>query len=129
MTEEININVIYSSLIYFINIDQLCNSVVSVQDFEEEILSSNCHRLRRKRNIYTFDIFPNHCMDVEEIDEPGRNGLKFHYLEIGPLNLPESNHMAVWNISSLSIPGRQDTHHGKISLDFCDQEQTFQYTL
>ena len=60
-------------------------------------------------NIYTFDIFTNHCMDVEEIYEPGRYGLKFHYLEIGPLNLPESSHMAivkeaVWNISSLSIP-------------------------
>ena len=41
--------------------------------------------------------------------EPGRNGLKFHYLEIGPLNLPESSHMkivkeAVWNILSLFIP-------------------------
>ena len=48
-------------------------------------------------------------MGVEEIDEHGRNGWKFHYLEIGLLNLPESSHMAIvkeaiWNISSLSIP-------------------------
>ena len=89
--------------------EQLSSSVVSIQDFEEEILGSNPNRLRRRINIYTFDIFTNHCMDVEEIDEPGRNGLKFHYLEIRQLNLPESSHMAivkeaVWNISALSIP-------------------------
>ena len=78
-----------------------------IQDFEEEILGLNTNRIRRRMNIYTFDILTNHCMDVEEIDEPGRNGLRFHYLEIGPLILPESSHMAivkeaVWNISSLS---------------------------
>ena len=58
-------------------------------------------------SIYTFDIFTNYFMDVEEIDEPGGYGLKFHHLIIGPLNLPESSHMAlvkedVWNISILS---------------------------
>ena len=48
-------------------------------------------------------------LNLEEIYEPGRYGLRFHYLEIGPLNLPQSSQMAVvkeavWNISSLSIP-------------------------
>ena len=60
---------------------QLSSSVVSIQDIEEEILGLNPHR-------------------------PGRNGLKFHYLEIEQLNLPDSSHMvivkeAVWNISTL----------------------------
>ena len=74
-------------------------------------------------NIYTFDIFTNNSMDVEEYQEPGIRGLKFHYFTIGPLNLPESSNMAivkeaVRNISSLS----QDSHHGKTSLDFSIQE-------
>ena len=46
-------------------------------------------------NINTFDIFTNHCMEVEEYEEPGIKGLKFHYLTNGPLNLPESSHMAI----------------------------------
>ena len=59
-------------------------------------------------NIYTFDIFTNHCMDVEKIEEPCRYSLRFNYLEVGPLNLPESYHMAivkeaVRKISALSI--------------------------
>ena len=54
-------------------------------------------------------------MDVEEIDEPGRNGLRFHYLKIGPLNLPESIHMAI--VKEVLQTGGQDSHHEKISLD------------
>ena len=74
-----------------------------------EIWGSNPLRRRRTRmNIYTFDIFTNHCMEVEEYEEPGIKGLKFHYLTTGPLNLPESSHMAIVkeairNISSLYI--------------------------
>ena len=66
--------------------EQLSSLVVSIQDFEEEILGLNPHGLQRRMNIFTFDIFTNNCMDVEEIDEPFRNGLKFHYLKFGPLN-------------------------------------------
>ena len=60
-----------------------------------------------KMNIYTFDILTNHCIAVEDIDEVDRIGFYLHYVEIGPLNLPESSHLkieAIWNISSLSIP-------------------------
>ena len=101
----------YSLLTCLYNMEQLSSSVVSIPDFEEEILGSNPHRLWRRMNIYTFDIFTNHCIEVEEIDEPGSNGLKSHYLEIGPLNFPESSQMAivkvaVWNISSISIPSK-----------------------
>ena len=63
----------YSLLIWLYNMKQHSSSVVSIQDFEEEILGSNPRGLRRRNNICTFDIFTNHCMDVEEIDEPGRN--------------------------------------------------------
>ena len=35
------------------------------------------------KNEHTFDIFTNHCMDVEEYEEPGIRGLKFHYLTTG----------------------------------------------
>ena len=67
------------------NTEQLSSIVVSSQDFEEELLGLNPHRIWRRMNIYSFYMFTNHCLDVEEIDEPGRNGLKFHYLEIEPL--------------------------------------------
>ena len=60
-------------------------------------------------NIYTFDIFTNHCIAVEEIDETDIIGFHLHHLEIGPLYLPEPSHLkivkeAIWNVSSLSIP-------------------------
>ena len=60
-------------------------------------------------NIYTFDIFTNHCIAVEEIDETDIIGFHLHHLEIGPLYLPELSHLkivkeAIWNVSSLSIP-------------------------
>ena len=60
-------------------------------------------------NIYTFDIFTNHCIAVEDIDEVDRIGFYLHHVEIGPLNLPEPSHFkilkeAIWNISSLSMP-------------------------
>ena len=60
-------------------------------------------------NIYTFDIFTNHCNTMEEIYETDRIGFHLHHLEIGPLYLPEPSHLkivkeAVWNISLLSIP-------------------------
>ena len=108
MINDSNIDVRYSLLKCLYNMERLSSSVVSIQDFEEEILDSNPHGLQRRMNIYTFDIFTNHCMDVEEIDEPGRYGLRFHYLEIWLFNLPDFSHMAivkeaVWNISSLSI--------------------------
>ena len=82
--------------------------MVSIKNFEEEIWGSNPLRIKTNKNIYKFDIFTNHCMEVEEYEEPGIKGLKFHYLTTGPLNLPESSHMAivkeaVRNISSLSI--------------------------
>ena len=45
-------------------------------------------------NIYTFDIFTNYCIAVEEIDETDIIiGLNFHYLEIRPLNFPEPSHL------------------------------------
>ena len=88
--------------------EQLISSVVSIRNFGEEIWGSNSLRVITRMNIYTFDIFTNHCMEVEEYEEPGIKGLKFHYLTCGPLNLPESSHMAIVkeairNISSLSI--------------------------
>ena len=52
--------------------EQLSSSVVSIQDFEEDILGSNPLSLRRRMNIYTFDIFTNHCIAVEDIDEADR---------------------------------------------------------
>ena len=60
-------------------------------------------------NIYTFDIFTNHWIAVEEMNEPGKIGFFLYHLEIGPLNLPESFHLeivkeAVRNISSMRIP-------------------------
>ena len=62
-------------------------------------------------NIYTFDIFTNHWITVEEIDEPNRYEFHLQHLEVGPLNLPEPFHLAVvkeavWNISSLPIPSK-----------------------
>ena len=62
-----------------------------------------------RMNIYTFDIFTNHCIAVEDIDEVDRIGFYLHHVEVGPLNLPELSHLkivkeAIWNISSLSIP-------------------------
>ena len=82
--------------------------MVSIKDFEEEIRGSIPLTVTSRMNIYTFDIFTNHCMDVEEYEEPGIRGLKFHYLTTGPLNLPESSHIAIVKeairiISSLSI--------------------------
>jgi len=60
-------------------------------------------------NIYTLDIFTNHYIDVEEIDETNRIDFYLHLLEIGPLYFPEPSHLkmvkgAILNISSLSIP-------------------------
>ena len=60
-------------------------------------------------NIYTFDIFTNHWIAVEEMNERGKIGFFLYHLEIGPLNLPESFHLAivkeaVRSISSFSIP-------------------------
>ena len=59
-------------------------------------------------NIYTFDIFTNHCIAVEDIDEMDRIGFYLLHVEIGPLNLPEPSHLkivkeAIQNISSISI--------------------------
>ena len=86
-------------------------------------------------NIYTFDIFTNHCIAVEEIDETDIIGFHLHHLEIGPLYLPEPSHLkivkeAIWNVSLLSIPSNWWTgsQHGKTSLEFCEQEQNFKYT-
>ena len=93
--KEQNVQERYSLLICIYNMEQLSSWVVSIQILEEQILGSNPHRVRRRMNIYTFEIFTNHCMDVDEIDDPGRYGLKFRYLEIGPLNLPEFSHMAI----------------------------------
>ena len=56
------INVRYSLLIYFYNTEQLSSSLVSIQDFEEEIWGSNPHIIWRRMNIYTFDIFTNPCL-------------------------------------------------------------------
>ena len=68
---------------------------------------------------------------MEDIDEANRIGFYLQHLEIGPLKLPEPSHWnifkeGIWNISSLVIPsdGGQDSHHGKITLDFCG---TFPY--
>ena len=88
--------------------EQLSSSVVSTKDFEEEIWGSIPLTVTRRMNIYTFDIFIDQCCDVERYEEPGRSGMKFHYLTTGPLNLPESSHMAiikeaVRSISSLCI--------------------------
>ena len=82
--------------------------MVSIKDFEEEFWGSIPLTAITRMNIYTFDIFTNHCTDVEEYEEPGIRGLKFHYLTTGPLNLPEASHMViikegVRSISSLSI--------------------------
>ena len=82
--------------------------MVSIQDFEKQISSSNPHRLRIRMNIYSFDVFTNHCIAVEDIDEVDRIGFYLHHVEIGPLNLPQASHLkivkeAVWNISTLSI--------------------------
>ena len=62
-----------------------------------------------RMNSYTLDIFTNHCIAVEVIDEVDRIGFYLHHVEIGPLNLPELFHLklveeAIWNILSLSIP-------------------------
>ena len=72
--------------------EQLSSSVVSIHNFEDQLWGSNPHRLRRRMNIYTFNLFTNHCMDVEEIDEPRKNGLTFYYLQIGTFYLPEYSH-------------------------------------
>ena len=88
-----------------------------------------------RMNIYTFAIFTNYCIAMEDIDEVDRIGFYLHHVEVGPLNLPELSHLkivkeAIWNISSyqyLQIGG-QDYHHGKTTLEFCEQELNFQYT-
>ena len=84
-------------------------------------------------NIYTFDIFTYHCIAVEEIDETDRIEVHLHYLEIGPLYLPEPSHLkffkeAVWNISSLSIPSNWWTGFSSWK-DFCKQENNFQNSV
>ena len=43
--------------------------MVSIQNFEEENLGSNPHRIWRRMNIYKFDIFTNQCIAVEQIDK------------------------------------------------------------
>ena len=43
----------------FYDMEQLSSLVVSIQDFDEEILGSNPHGLQKRMNIYTFDIFKN----------------------------------------------------------------------
>ena len=105
--------------------------VVNIQDFEEQIWGLNPHRFRRRINIYTFDIFKNHCISVEEIDETNRMGFHLHHLEIGPLYLLKPFHLkrkeAVWNIASLFIPSNWWTGFSSWE-DFFDREQTFQYT-
>ena len=83
--------------------------MVSIPDFEEEVVSSNPQGLRRRMNIYIFDIFTKHWIRIEEIHEPNRFVISYHHLKVGPLNLPESFHLAivkeaVRSISSLSIP-------------------------
>ena len=89
--------------------EQLSSSLVSIPDFEEEVVSSNPQGLRRRMNTYTFDIFTKHWIGIEEIHEPHRFVISYHRLEVGPLNLPESFHLAIVkeairSISSLSIP-------------------------
>ena len=59
-------------------------------------------------NIYTFDIFIHHCISVEDIIKNNKITSYLHYLEIGPLNLPESFHLniikeAIRNISSTQV--------------------------
>ena len=115
--------------------EQLSSSAVSIQDFEEEISGSNPQRIGRRMNSYTFNIFTNHYIAVEDIDEADRIGFYLQHLEIGPLKLPEPSHWnifkeGIWNISSLVIPsdGGQDSHHGKITLFFGKQELKYQYT-
>ena len=62
--------------------EQLSSSEVKVniQDFEEETLSSYSHIIGRRMNIYTFDIFTNNCIAVEDIDEADRIGFYLHHL-------------------------------------------------
>ena len=91
--------------------EQLSSSLVSIPDFEEEVVSSNPNILKRRMNIYIFDIYTKHWIRIEEISESLRTSFYYHHLEIGPLNLPESFHLAlvkeaVRNISSLSIPSK-----------------------
>ena len=68
--------------------EQLSSSAVSIQDFEEEISGSNPQRIGRRMNSYTFNIFTNHYIAVEDIDEADRIGFYLHHLDIGPLKLP-----------------------------------------
>ena len=99
----------YGFKIYFYNMEQLSSSVVSIQDFEEEIWGSNPHIIWRRMNIYTFYIFTNHCIAVEEIDETHIIGFHLHHLEIGPLYLPEPSHLKIiwtsvnWNKTSNTL--------------------------
>ena len=53
------------------------------------------HILCMSINIYTFHIFTNHCIAVEEIDETDIIGFHLHHLEIGPLYLPEPSHLKI----------------------------------
>ena len=75
--------------------EQLSSSLVSIPDFEEEVVSSNPHILKRRMNIYIFDIFTKHWIRIEEVSESLRTGFYYHHLEIGPLNLPESFYLAL----------------------------------
>ena len=52
--------------------EQLSSSLVSIPDFEEEVVSSNPQGLRRRMNTYIFDIFTKHWIGIEEIHEPNR---------------------------------------------------------
>ena len=89
--------------------EQLSSSLVSIPDFEEEVVSSNPQGLIRRMNTYMFDIFKKHWIRIEEIHEPHRFVISYHHLEVGPLNLPESLQLAivkeaVRGTSSFSIP-------------------------
>ena len=50
---------------YVYKLEQLSSSVVSIKDFEEEIWGSIPLTVTTRINIYTIDIFTNHCMDIE----------------------------------------------------------------
>ena len=59
-------------------------------------------------NIYIFDIFINHCIAVENVIENDQVASYLHYLEVGPLNMPEPFHFkiikdSIKNISSLEV--------------------------
>ena len=91
------------------------SSLVSIQDCKEEVKSSNLHSAetweKKRMNIYTFDIFFNHCISLEEIIEDNRIITLFHYVDIGPLNMPETVNLniikeSIRNISSIPLTSK-----------------------